>query len=102
MDDVYRDPDLAAAQGEMLELFHAGGNPAELMEKIAASGIKEDIKAWLLSCDPDMLETACDLVRQWGTVDPARGVGAGGAPVSRLPEPPPRADWPGGQPESGK
>lgn len=75
MDKIYRDPELAASQGEMLALFHACRSPAEFLEKVTASGIQDDLKAWLLSCDPDMLETAGELVRQWGSSDPGRGIG---------------------------
>lgn len=77
MAEIYRDPALAASQEEMLALFHASRTTEELLESIAASGIQEDLKSWLLSCDPDMLLTACGLVRQWGSFDPAKGVGAG-------------------------
>lgn len=75
MDEVYRDPTLAASQEEMLALLHACGNAGELLDKIASSGIQDDLKSWLLSCDPEMLQTASELVRQWGSTDPARGVG---------------------------
>ncbi|MFM7180991.1 MAG: hypothetical protein ACKO2G_05955 [Verrucomicrobiales bacterium] len=77
MAEIYRDPALAASQQEMLALFHVSRTTEELLEKIAASGIQDDLKTWLLSCDPDMLQTACELVRQWGSFDPADGVGAG-------------------------
>jgi phosphoribosyl-AMP cyclohydrolase len=80
MAEIYRDPALAASQEEMLALFHASRTAEELLGKIAASGIQEELKTWLLSCDPDMLQTACGLVRQWGSFDPAHGVGASPAP----------------------
>lgn len=75
MDDVYHDPVLAASQDEMLALFHACRTAEELLEKIAESGIQDDLKAWLLSCDRDMLQTACELVRKWGSLNPNHGVG---------------------------
>ena len=80
MAEAYRDPALASSQEEMLALFHASRTAEEVLGKIAASGIQEELKTWLLSCDPDMLQTACELVRQWGSFDPAHGVG--GRPAS--------------------
>lgn len=74
MDDVYTDPELAASQEEILALFHSCTNPGELQQKIANSGIQADLKAWLLSGDPDMLATAALLVRQWGSMNPPQAI----------------------------
>jgi hypothetical protein len=75
MDRPYTDPALAASQTELVRILASTTEVEELLGKIAQSGIDASLKAWLLSSDHDMLETAASLVAKWGSEDPNTGVG---------------------------
>jgi hypothetical protein len=75
MDKAYTDKDLAASQREMVEIFAKYTTTDEILHHIEHSAIQPELKSWLLSCNPDMLETAASLVTKWGSIDPGDGVG---------------------------
>lgn len=75
MDKAYTDKTLAASQREMVEIFAQCTTTDEILYHIEQSAIQPELKSWLLSCNPDMLETAASLVTKWGSTDPADGVG---------------------------
>jgi hypothetical protein len=75
MAEPYTDQALARSQNEMVTILSACTNAGELRRRISDSEIQADLKAWLLSCDPEMLETAASLVTKWGSADSNDGVG---------------------------
>ncbi len=75
MDKAYTDETLAASQREMVEIFAKYTTTDEILHYIEHSAIQPELKSWLLSCNPDMLETAASLVTKWGSTDPDDGVG---------------------------
>lgn len=75
MDKAYTDKTLAASQREMVEIFSQCTTTDEILHHIELSSIQPELKSWLLSCNPDMLETAASLVSKWGSTDPEDGVG---------------------------
>jgi hypothetical protein len=75
MDKAYIDKTLAASQREMVEIFSTCTATDEIRHHIEHSSIQPELKSWLLSCNPNMLETAASLVTKWGSTDPADVVG---------------------------
>jgi hypothetical protein len=75
MDEPYTDQALARSQTEMVKILSTCTTAIEIRSRINASELQDDLKKWLLSCDPEMLETAASLVTKWGSADPHDGVG---------------------------
>ena len=67
--------DLAAAQLIILEALSAHATASEIHQAVDQSALPHELKQWLLSSDPNMLETAAQLVKKWQSKDPKHAVG---------------------------
>ena len=67
--------ELVQAQVIILETLSGKETAEEIHQALEQSNLPVELKQWLLTSDPNMLETAAQLVKKWQSKDTNHAVG---------------------------